>query len=223
MPSDLDCLTEALRARRARGDRPDCLSDGTLEALADGSLSSPERTTARQHLDRCLACLHAYATLRRLLETFALEQEEIAQPPSPGRTVMIFKQTFATRVSLGWAVAGVAAAALLTWLMTSQLHRLPLALGRAPSVVELSDQPGQKSARISGIVLGIRDAGAEDLRAHVLEVQDAAGAVYSVFAWGPPTVRVGDAVVVDGLFSPLEASEGNPRYKGVASAVRRTR
>ena len=60
------------RAGQTDGARPDderfggCITDGALQAMADGSLRGPELFLARQHVDECPRCsaeLTAYAAL----------------------------------------------------------------------------------------------------------------------------------------------------------------
>jgi hypothetical protein len=60
----------------------------------------------------------------------------------------------------------------------------------------------------------------QGMPAHVLRLDDAGGASYTVFVWGAPTVKAGDAITVEGAFSPDEAIGGRMTYKGVASVIK---
>ena len=68
MNDSLSHLREELRRHRQMGVSDSCLSETTLQALADGSLNALETSAARKHMAGCVECLSAYAEFRALWE-----------------------------------------------------------------------------------------------------------------------------------------------------------
>ena len=81
----------------------------------------------------------------------------------------------------------------------------------------------QATRTVAGVVSSIRDATSDDVEAHVVSLEDAAGTAYVLFAWGRPTVNPGDAVEIDGIFTATSQGAGGPMYQGIATVVRRAR
>ena len=219
MADALDDLIATLERRRQSAG-PDCLAEATLERLTDGTLPAAEAAAARAHLDSCLACLHGYAVLRSLLEAGALETPEVSRA---GRAVIgSVRRILSIRLPLPWAVAVAAACALLTWTLGVVGDRAERDSARPPggSTVELA---GESARRVSGTVSQVRDASTQGMPAHVLELSDEAGARYTVFVWGPVTVRAGDPITVQGAVSREEAPGTRTSYRGVAGVVERQR
>ena len=57
----------------------------------------------------------------------------------------------------------------------------------------------------------------------MVSLKDPSGATYVIFAWGQPTVRLGDSVEAEGIFTSAAQSAGLPVYEGVATQLRRVR
>jgi hypothetical protein len=216
MTDPLEALREHLGHRRLAGRSADCLSDETIEALADGSLPALEAIN-RAHFDTCTRCLTAYAETRALLEAAA------PSPPAPVHLPRHVRRVLGSlvtaRVSLGWAVAATAIATVGTWLVSSEMDRSPGHPSGRP-VVDLSHRTDAAVRAIAGVVETIKDTSTADLTAHVVELRVSSGERYAVFVWGPPTVRVGDRVIVDGVFMTADGADGRPVFKGVANVVR---
>ena len=198
-------LVEMLDWSRTLGAREGCLGDATLEALADGSLPAVQTAAASAHLRDCVCCLHAYASVRALLEPEA---------PADRRAL---RRLVATRIPIGWAVATVAAAMVLTWTLTSTVGRERGPVGDVPLMVELSGQQGAQT--VSGAVQTVDDASTTAVAAHVLEIAGEDGRRYTIFVWGSPTSRVGDRVSVKGHFAPIDESAGASALRGVGTRV----
>jgi len=199
-------LFELLERSRAVGEREGCLADAALEALADGSLPIAETAAASVHLRDCVGCLHAYASVRALLEPEA----PVAQPA--------LRRIVATRIPLGWAVVAAAAMVVVTWTLATTVGRERGLEGDAPRMVELSGQQGTQN--LSGAVQAVDDASTTAVDAHVLEIAGEDGRRYTIFVWGSPTSHVGDRVSVEGNFGPVDESAGASALRGVAIRVR---
>lgn len=236
----LDRLTQRLAADLDRRASSDCLGLAILEDFATGRLDARTRERVDAHLDDCLTCLDRFvefldylqgvdapepvaSRLRRQIERL------IGTEPVEGlraRSVERLRRAFVFRVP-AWAVAGMAAAIVaVTWMAAFQFQR-PGATAEwpfpAPSSERLTPAHRQVTRTISGVVSSIRDATANGVEAHVVSLKDAAGATYVLFSWGPPTVRPGDSVEIDGIFTSATQSAGLPVYQGVATAFRRGR
>jgi hypothetical protein len=220
MAETLDDLIATLERRRQSAG-PDCLAEATLERLADGTLPAADAGAARAHLGRCLACLHAYAVLRSLLEAGAVETPEVSGAKSAiiGRV----RRVLSLRLPLPWTVAVAAACGLLTWTLGVVPHRAERGLARQPGGRSTIELTGESARRVSGTVSQVRDASTQGMPAHVLELIDEAGVRYTVFVWGPATVRAGDPITVQGAFSREEAPGAKTSYRGVAGVVERQR
>jgi hypothetical protein len=233
-------LTDEMDQQTDRASR-DCLGPALLERFATGGVDPPTRERVEAHLDQCLTCANRYVELRDDLQAMAAPE-----PVSP-----VLRQTlerliggerrerFPTRVAgslrralvfrvPAWAVAAVAAGIMvITWTVVSNLQR-PGAPVEWP--VEFSS-PGQLTPAhrqlprtVSGVVSSLRDATSSGVEAHVISLKDTSGATYVLFAWGGPTVKLGDSVEIDGIFtSAATQSAGLPVYQGVAIQLRRTR
>jgi hypothetical protein len=217
MAEALDDLIAMLEQRRQSAGA-DCLAEATLESLIDGTVPAAD---ARAHLDSCLACLHAYAALRSLLEAGAVETPAVSGVGSVriGRV----RRVLSIRLPLPWTVAAAAACALLTWTLGVVPHRAEQGSARPPGGPSTIELAGESARRVSGTVSQVRDASTQGMPAHVLELNDEAGARYTVFVWGPSTVRAGDPITVQGAFSREEAPGTRTSYRGVAGVVERQR
>jgi hypothetical protein len=225
----LDAVMEAL-ARRRQDPPAECLSDATVERLADGTLSAERTAAARAHLEGCLSCLQVYAAMRSLLEVATLD-EPAAASASPltaargdrvARATSPWRRVAAIREPLPWTVAAAAAAVLLTWtlgVVPERAERVSSNPTSARSTVELA---ADGTRRVTGTVAEIRDSSTQGMPAHVIALDDAGGARYTVFVWGAPTIVAGDAITIEGAFSPDAAIGGRMAYKGVASVVERS-
>ena len=220
MAEALDDLIATLE-RRWQSAGPDCLAEATLENLIDGTLPASEAGAARAHLDSCLACLHAYAVLRSLLEVGAVETPEVSGARSA--TIGRVRRMLSIRLPLPWTIAAAAACALLTWTLGVVPHRAERGSVAQPVAPSTNELAGESARRVSGTVSQVRDASTPGMPAHVLELSDEAGARYTVFVWGPATVRAGDPITVQGAFSREEAPGAGTAYRGVAGVVERQR
>ena len=220
MAEALDDLIATLERRRQSAG-PECLAEATLESLIDGTLPAAGVRAARAHLDSCLACLHAYAALRSLLEAGAVETPEVSRAGSP--VVGSVRRVLSIRLPLPWTVAAAAACALLTWTLGVVPHRAERGAVRQPGGPSTTELAGESARRVSGTVSQVRDASTQGMPAHVLDLIDEAGARYTVFVWGPATVRAGEPITVQGAFSREESPGAKTSYRGVAGVVERQR
>lgn len=236
----LDRLTQRLAADLDRGASSDCLALAILEDFATGRLDARARERVDAHLDDCLACLDRFVELRDSLQGVdapgpvaprlrrQLERLIGTEPVGGLRagSVERLRRAFVFRVP-AWAVAGMAAALVaVTWMAASQFQRPGATVEwpfPAPSSERLTPVHRQIPRTISGVVSSIRDATANGVEAHVVSLKDAAGATYVLFTWGPPTVRPGEPVEIDGIFTSATQSGGLPVYQGVATEFRRAR
>ena len=238
----LDRLTERLVEDLDRQAAPPsgCLEPSLLGQFVTGSLDPQTRARVDAHLEGCLACLDRFVELRDYVMSV-----DVAEPVSPrlrrqlerlidaepvgglrARSVERLRRVFVFRVP-AWAVAGMAAAIVaVTWLAASQFQR-PGAIVEwpfpAPNSERLTPTHRQVPRTVSGVVSSIRDATSDGVEAHVVSLKDASGATYVLFAWGRPTVRPGDSVEIDGIFTSATQSAGTPAYQGVATQLRRAR
>lgn len=228
MDALLDTVLEDLDRKRQQGPLPGCLSETVLEALITERLAAPVIETAHAHLRECLGCMHAYASLRRLLELAVPEGlvDEVAVP-APVRTVQerivhFWRNTIGRPIPAGWALGAATAAVLLTWmtLTVSQVGVLrPHPSGGTPGpseMIGLAHRGDARTATVTGTVTAIRDATSHEVEAHVVTLRDPGGATYVLFAWGPPAVRQGQSVGVRATFAQVSESESPLTYKGIA-------
>lgn len=112
-PGNADRLADRLaqvRASRAGGEgaaTQDCLGDGVIAAMVDGTLAADSRSVALAHLATCERCRKAVASVARALADPEVAREARAIE-SPGRPRVRF-----TRVAL--VVAAAAAIVLVVW------------------------------------------------------------------------------------------------------------
>jgi hypothetical protein len=239
----LDRLTQRLlEDLDRRGDTPPpaaCLSPELLGRLVTGGLDAEARARADAHLDGCLACLDRFIEVRDDLHALrapgpasprlarALDTLLGAAAPRPRglRLAGGLRRALTSRVP-AWAVAGAAAAVLLVWVVTGRVHRPEdvTPATRPRDAERVTPAQTQLQRTVSGVVHAVRDATSNGVEAHIVDLRDASGASYVVFAWGPPTVRAGDAVEVDAIVTPGGARPaGPPVYQGLATAFRKAR
>ena len=218
---------------------PGCLGVALLGDLVAGRPGPVERERAEAHLADCLSCLHRLVQLRgdlraaatpppasrRLRGTLDRLLGEPVTPPMGERAVAAVRRLFRVRVP-AWGVAGLAAALVLaTWVATQHGSRAPGGVDwPIPDTTRpdaLTPAHRRASATISGVVKSVRDATSNGVNAHVLNLTDSAGTTYMLFTWGPPTVRAGDAVEIQALFTGMTREGGAPVYQGVVTEVRR--
>jgi Putative zinc-finger len=240
----LERLTQRLLDDLDRqGDRPsgpDCLRIEVLGQFVTGTLGPQSRERVETHLDTCLACLDRFIKIRGDLRAIT-EPEEVSRrlartlegllgdrrsEPFATRVVARVRAVLAFRIPV-WTAAGVAAALLLTWMSVEHLQRPSV---RLPSPVELRDPTDRLSPAhaqfqrtITGTVSSVRDATSNGVEAHIVDLKDAAGANYILFAWGRPQIRPGDAVEVDAILTAGAQTVGTPVYQGLATTLRKLR
>jgi hypothetical protein len=241
----LDGLTERLVGdldRRADSPLESRFCPGlpVLEQLVTGQLDLSARERVDGHLDECLSCLNRFVELRDLLQGAAA-----SAPPSPrlaqrleqllgeapgrpwgARILDVIRRALTFRIP-AWAVAGAVAALLVAWIA---VHRLQ---GPGPGVEwpftdpttseRLKPAHSESTRTITGVVSSTRDATSNGVEAYIVSLKDASGAMYVLFTWGRPTVRPGDAVEIDGVFTGGAQSTGPPVYQGVVTQLRRAR
>jgi len=227
MSGGLDEWLEAIQRRRAEAHGLGCLSDALLEALAEDTLPPAEVALVRDHLARCLMCLRAYGELRSLLEAARAGDSLVSTPPAAAagraRAAATARRVWGLRLPLPLTGAVTAASILLTWATIVGPERdwlRPPLVGSPSPITELA---GAGSRVVAGTVEEIRDASGAGVPAHVITLKDAAGATYAMVVWGVPAVGVGDAVTVQGVWSPVDDPGGGVLYKGVGTDVRRQR
>lgn len=204
-----------------------------------GRLAPPVRERVDAHLTDCLSCLDRFVELRDHLHGLATAAPvspvlatklDILLGHQPGERfwtggVERLRRAFVVRVP-AWAVAGMAALMLTTWVATYKLQR-PSATIEWPvdfsSPGQLTPAHRQVPRTVSGVVSSLRDATSNGVEAHVVSLRDTSGATYVLFAWGPPAVKLGDSVEIDGIFTSATQSAGTPVYQGVATQLRRVR
>lgn len=221
-------------------DRVDHLTDRLLLSLEREASGHPF-PGSETHRGECLACLDRFVEIRDALHGIATPE-----PVSPRLTATLNQlmglapaETFQARVTErvrrvfafrvpAWAVAGMAAAlVVLTWAATQQLYRpavgvqWPLPDQTRPD--PLNPVHRQSTRTVTGVVSAIRDATSNGVDAHVLSLKDASGATYVLFTWGRPTVKPGDAVEIEALFTGVAQGAGPPVYQGLVTELRRAK
>jgi hypothetical protein len=238
----LDRLTDRLLFEvdgDATAPSPSCLGDHMLGDLVAGRLLPVPRERVEAHLAECLSCLHRLVQLRDDLRAIAIPPPasprlrrtldrllgEPSTAPARERVAAALRGAFRLRVP-AWGVAGLAVALVLaTWVTTQYVSRAPgrvdwpLPEGTRPDA--LTPTHRRASGTISGVVKSVRDATSNGVNAHVLSLTDSAGTTYMLFTWGPPTVRAGDAVEIQALFTGMTREGGAPVYQGVVTELRR--
>jgi hypothetical protein len=217
-----------------------CLELGLLEQFAGGSVGSVDRERVEAHLGDCLVCLDRFVELRDHLRGIAAPERVsphlartldtlIGRVPKRrlwSRIAETLRRALVFRVP-AWAVAAMAAVMVITWVAAYKTQRPDTAIQWPvdfSSPGKLTPTRGQVPRTVSGVVSSLRDATANGVEAHVVSLKDTAGATYILFAWGQPTVRLGDSVEVDGIFaSDVTQNAGLPVYQGVATQLRRVR
>ena len=238
----LDRLTQRLLEdldRRTHLPSDRCLELGLLEHFARGSLGRVDRERVESHLGNCLACLDRFVELRDHLQGIAAPGPVAPRLASTLDTLVGRepRERFWTHVAEAlrrasvfkvpvWAAAGMAALVLITWVGAHKFQR-PDATIEWPvdfsSPGKLTPTNRQMSRTVSGVVSSLRDATTDGIEAHVVSLKDSSGATYVLFAWGQPTVRLGDSVEAEGIFTSATQSAGLPVYEGVATQLRRVR
>lgn len=238
----LDRLTQRLLEdldREADLPSSQCLGLALLGEFATGALEPPARGRVEAHLNACLTCLDRFVELRDHLHGIAAPGRVspmlarnldtlLGREPAKGfwtRLVEGLRRALVFRVP-AWAVAGMAVLMLITWAAAHKFQRSgaavewPVDFSRPG---QLTPMHRQVPRTVSGVVSSIRDATSNGVEAHVVSLKDTAGATYVLFAWGRPTVRLGDSVEIDGIFTSATQSAGMPVYQGVATQLRRAR
>lgn len=241
----LDGLTERLVGELdRRTDLPpessSCPGVHLVERLASGELDPPARELVDRHLDDCLICLNRFVELRDLLQGVAapapasprlVRQLERLLGDAPGRRwgariIDALRRALIFRVP-AWAVVGAAAVLLVSWTAAHKLQGPDAGVEWPfvdPTTSERLKPAHSTSARtITGVVNSTRDATSNGVEAYIVSLKDASGATYVLFTWGRPTVRPGDAVEIDGVFTGGAQSTGPPVYQGVVTQLRRAR
>lgn len=238
----LDRLTERLLEDLDRqvDSLPDsCLGLALLGQFATGSLDRLDRERVEAHLNDCLACLDRFVELRDQLHGVGApghvspvlaRKLDTLLGHEPGerlwtRLVASLRRAFVFRVP-AWAVAGMAAVMLITWVASYKLQRPGPAVEWPvdfSSPGRLTPTHRQATRTVSGVVSSIRDATSHGVEAHVVSLRDTSGATYVLFAWGRPTVGPGESVEIDGIFTSATQSAGKPVYQGVVTQLRRAR
>ncbi|MGH7308338.1 MAG: hypothetical protein ACREK6_06560 [Candidatus Rokuibacteriota bacterium] len=118
---------------------------------------------------------------------------------------------------------------LITWVAVENLSgpavrvEWPAGLPDPTAPGRLTPADRQATRTVSGVVSAIRDATSGGIEAHVVSLEDARGTTYVLFAWGRPTVSAGDAVEIDGIFTVISHSAGQPTYQGIATGLRKAK
>ena len=241
----LDRLTELLLRNLAQpGDeplRPDCARPERLGRLATGRLDAQTREQLERHLDGCMICLDRFIAIRDDLQ--ALSAPEPVSPRLAQALDALLGMPTTQSATLGligqirralefrmpvWAAAGAVVVIALSWLGGDRLHRLgaPTPSPTAHVETEQRAQPAhaQMQRTISGVVSAVHDANSNGVEAHIVDVRNASGTTYVLFIWGRPTIRAGDAVEADAIFTVGSVQPaGPPVYQGVAIALRKVR
>ena len=210
-----------------------------LEQLATSKLDPPTRERVDRHLGDCLICLNRFVELRDYLQGVAAPEPvsprlaghlEHLMSRAPAKRWMTrltdtLRRAIIFRVP-AWAVAAAAAVLLVTWTAAYKLQgpgsgvEWPFA---APTGAARLKPAHSESARVTGVVSSTRDATSNGVEAYVVSLKDASGATYVLFTWGPRTVRPGDAVEIEAIFTGAKQSSGPPVYQGIVTQLRRVR
>ena len=241
----LDRLTEQLlRNLDQQGDeplQPDCVRSELLARLAAGRLDSQRREQVESHLDGCMICLDRFIAIRD--DLLALKAPEPVSPRLAQALDALLGMPTTQQATLGligqirraleiripvWVAAGAVVVSAHGWLAGDRLHRLgaPIPSSTAKVETEQRAQPAhaQLQRTIAGVVSAVRDANSNGVEAHIVDVRDASGATYVLFAWGRPTLRAGDTVEADAIFAVGSVQPASPPvYQGVATALRKVR
>jgi hypothetical protein len=191
------------------------------------------------HLGACLPCLDRFVELRDVVHGIAAPQRvsrrlarrladlQGVSTADTLRTRFIngLGRAFVIRVP-AWALAVTAAAVVgITWIATQHVYQpavgvqWPLPDPTRPD--SLTPAHGQGARTVTGVVRSVQDATSHGVDAHVLGLTDASGATYLLFAWGRPTVRPGDNVEIEALFTSIPQQAGPPVYQGLVTELRR--
>ena len=221
-------------------DRLDRLTARLLNDLEREASEHPH-SESEAHVNDCLACLDRFVAMRDALHGVASPEpvsprltrrldQLLGRAPVetfPRRVLERVRRALVFRVP-AWAVAGVAAGlVVITWAATQQLYRPTIGvrwpLPDSTQIERFSPARQEGSRTVSGVISSIRDATSNGVDAHVLSLRDASGATYVLFTWGPPTVKPGDAVEIEALFTSVPQGAGPPVYQGVVTELRRAR
>ena len=211
-----------------------------LEQFATGRLDPPARAGVDRHLDGCLTCLNRFVELRDYLQGLAAPEpvsprlarhldDLIGRAPGKRwvpRIIDALRRALVFRVP-AWAVAAAAAALLVTWTAAHRLQApgtgVEWPFAEPTGSAQLRPAHSEATRTITGVVSSTRDATSNGVEAYIMSLKDASGATYVLFTWGRPTVRPGDAVEIDGVFTGATQSSGPPVYQGVVTQLRRAR
>ena len=241
----LDGLTERLvEDLDRRADPPlessSCPGLHLLEQFATDRLDLPARERVDRHLDGCLTCLNRFVELRDYLQGVAAPapvsprlarhlDHLIGRAPErrwANRVLDVLRRALIFRVP-AWTVAAAAAAVLVTWTAANKLQGpgtgIEWPFAEPTDSGKLRPAHSESARTITGVVSSTRDATSNGVEAYVVSLKDASGATYVLFTWGRPTVRPGDAVEIDGVFTGATQSSGPPVYQGVVTQLRRAR
>jgi hypothetical protein len=231
-------LAEDLDRKAELSTEDECVTPELLEQFLSGSIGAEARARVEAHLDRCLICLNRLVAFRdcfngltasakassRLAARLGGLIEPQTRPQFWSLVVETIRRLIALRIPAGWVVAATTAAILGTWMITSIYQReLPSPTSILPSVsgprpmTPLSQRTDQGTRRtVSGVVMEVRDATFDGIEAHIVRLRDWAGVEYSMFVWGPVTVRERDSVQAEGVFQETTEVGGPVIHKGVA-------
>lgn len=139
-----------------REPRSGCLTDDQLAALASSATGEADAASWRGHLISCLACLHAYASLRALLdlplETAAMEggawygaaRARLSQLSQD--VISWTRHAMAVPIPLAWSAGAVVAATLLIHFVASR----PLLPGPHPAATSAPPATKAEAERPAG-------------------------------------------------------------------------
>jgi hypothetical protein len=219
----------------------DRLDELTRHLVDDMDREDPAHpfTASDAHLGECLACLDRFVALRDAVHGMAAPEpvsrhlaralDDLQGRPTGDRlglrVVAALRGAFGVRVPAWAAAVGAAALVAVTWMATQYVRPLPpgaqwaLPDGARPD--RLRPAHGQATRTVTGVVSSVEDATANGVHAHILGVKDASGTRYVFFTWGLPTVKPGDKVQIEAIFTHPARSD-NPRgYQGIITELRR--
>jgi hypothetical protein len=221
-------------------DRLDRLTARLLEDL-EREASEHQHPDSEAHLNDCLACLNRSVEIRDALHGIAAPEpvsprltrrldQLLGRAPAetfPRRVLENVRRALVFRVP-AWAVAGMAVVLVaITWAATQHVYGPALGvrwpLPDSTRLERLSPAHQEDARTVSGVVSSIRDATSNGVDAHVLTVRDASGATYVLFTWGTPTVKPGDAVEIQALFTSVAQGAGPVVRQGIVMELRRAR
>lgn len=118
-------FAEFVQALEMREPRSGCLTDEQLAALASSATGEADAAAWRGHLISCLVCLHAYASLRALLDLPLVNTAREGGAFYGGARARLghlsldiiawIRQALAVPIPLGWSAGVVVAATLLIY------------------------------------------------------------------------------------------------------------